>query len=57
VLLAGAGISGLALAVAEIVPAKGATLKFRGLLLHVAEADERRVLALVVEAPDGRGER
>jgi CBS domain containing-hemolysin-like protein len=50
-------MGGLALAAAEIVPAKGATLKYRGLTLRVADADERRVLSLVVEAPAGKGAR
>jgi magnesium and cobalt transporter len=48
-------MGGLALAVGEVVPAKGESLQFRGLKLTVTEADERRVRELLVEVAGRKG--
>lgn len=48
-------MGGLALALGEVVPAKGESLQFRGLKLTVTEADERRVRELLVEVAGRKG--
>ena len=48
-------MGGLAVAVAEVVPAKGESVVFRGLKLTVVEADVRRVRELLVETTERKG--
>jgi CBS domain containing-hemolysin-like protein len=46
-------LGGLALKLAEVVPAVGDSFRFRGLTLTVQAADERRVRELLVESKGG----
>jgi putative hemolysin len=46
-------LGGLAVKLAEVVPAVGESFTFRGLRLTVKAADERRVRELLVESPGG----
>ena len=48
-------MGGLAVALAEVTPAVGDVLEFRGLRLKVLAADERRVRELLVETIPARG--
>lgn len=46
-------LGGLAVKLAEVVPAVGESFRFRGLTLTVQAADERRVRELLVESKEG----